>query len=442
LRQKRSDGSPRKGLILLEMALAKNAQVRKHVISMETTRHGFDFYFHSLPHAQAFSSYLARVAPIRIKTTTKMVSEDFKNNTKHMKFTVTCDMVPLCRDDLILCDKRGGDGASAGRLSGRLCLVAKMSNAVHLVDASPVRNSSLIADAFATIHPEKYWKGEKNFQIISHSKRLVRFVVLDVELCDNDTHRTNHGHAHGDDEDGSASLYMGPESGVDKYALADVEVAREADFGQNDETFHVVTHLGNLLQVGDIVLGYDLVASVLPSEAEWALEHNAMNSSFVMPDIVLVKKIHMKNKNEIHDDDGGDTQKKTRSKSSVSKKREKRRLKDEKKQKDREAAATRMGFLSNDDKYNDMEDDDALFDQDEFQEEKADFERELENDPDLAHELDRAEQELMTQQETTEQEEQSTHDDDDEETNNNNVDTEFTSEETKDEVEEGDDIHN
>eukprot|EP00978_Attheya_sp_CCMP212_P004962 scaffold10904_cov30-Attheya_sp.AAC.1 len=32
--------------------------------------------------------------------------------------------------------------------------------------------------------------------------------------------------------------------------------------------------------------------------------------------------------------------------------------------------------------------DDALFDQDKFQEEKAQLERELENDPDLAHELD------------------------------------------------------
>eukprot|EP00978_Attheya_sp_CCMP212_P031984 scaffold122895_cov74-Attheya_sp.AAC.1 len=89
----------------------------------------------------------------------------------------------------------------------------------------------------------------------------------------------------------------GPESGVERHALVDVEVAREADFGENDETFHVVTHLGNLLQVGDVVLGYDLVASVLSSEAEWALEHNATNASFVMHDIVLVKKIHIKNNN-------------------------------------------------------------------------------------------------------------------------------------------------
>eukprot|EP00978_Attheya_sp_CCMP212_P031563 scaffold119850_cov38-Attheya_sp.AAC.1 len=110
-----------------------------------------------------------------------------------------------------------------------------------------------------------------------------------------------------------------------------------------------------------------------------------------------------------------------------------------------------MGVLPNDNndkKYhaNDMEDE-ALFDQDEFQEEKAQFEWELENDPDLAHALDRAEQELMVQQETTEQHEDDNpeyhnpHDDDDEETNNNNVDADFTSEETKDEVEEGGNIN-
>eukprot|EP00978_Attheya_sp_CCMP212_P004448 scaffold9703_cov34-Attheya_sp.AAC.1 len=123
------------------------------------------------------------------------------------------------------------------------------------------------------------------------------------------------------------SLYGGPESGIEKHVLVDVEVAREADFGENDETevareadfgendetFHVMTHLENLLQVGDFVLGYDLVASVLSSEAEWALEHNAMNSSFVMPDIVLVKKIHIKNNNNnnSYDDNGAETQKMT-----------------------------------------------------------------------------------------------------------------------------------
>ena len=35
-------------------------------------------------------------------------------------------------------------------------------------------------------------------------------------------------------------------------------MAREADLGENDTTYRVLTHLGRLLSAGDTVLGYDL----------------------------------------------------------------------------------------------------------------------------------------------------------------------------------------
>jgi nonsense-mediated mRNA decay protein 3 len=37
-------------------------------------------------------------------------------------------------------------------------------------------------------------------------------------------------------------------------------VARASDFGKNDKTFIVNTHLGELLNYNDTVLGYDLDA--------------------------------------------------------------------------------------------------------------------------------------------------------------------------------------
>jgi nonsense-mediated mRNA decay protein 3 len=40
-----STDGPKTGLAALEMALAKNADIRKHVIRMDTKRQGFDFYF-------------------------------------------------------------------------------------------------------------------------------------------------------------------------------------------------------------------------------------------------------------------------------------------------------------------------------------------------------------------------------------------------------------
>jgi nonsense-mediated mRNA decay protein 3 len=122
LRQKRDTGSPRKGLAALELALGRNKEIRKNVLKIDTCRHGLDFYFLTLPQAQQFAQFLMRLAPMKIKTSSKMVSADTKNNTANMKYTLTCDMVPLCRDDLVLVHKE-----SRSPLGGRLALVTKVS---------------------------------------------------------------------------------------------------------------------------------------------------------------------------------------------------------------------------------------------------------------------------------------------------------------------------
>jgi nonsense-mediated mRNA decay protein 3 len=373
LRQRRhDDDAPRKGLVVLEMALARNAAVRKHVLSMDTCKQGFDFYFLSLNDAQTFSSYLSRVAPMRIKTTKKLVSTDVKSNTANLKHTVSCDMVPVCRDDLILIHKR----ASSHALAGRLALVTKMSSVVHLVDASPKR--TMLQKSVGDLSSDTYYKsgGEKIYQVLSSSRRMTRFVVLDIELCEEDS--SNHADV-GDQAE--RKLYQGPSSGVEKYALADVMVARETDFGQNDETFSCVTHLGNLLQAGDICLGYDLVSSVISGAVEGDME-KCFNSHFTMPDVVLVKKVQgveSYNASAIKEEESEDHKALEKRKSGRAKKREKRNRREEKKLRALEEAAGRMGFLG--------DNNEPLTEED--------FEQELVNDPELAEELRAAEQELL-----------------------------------------------
>ena len=346
------------------MALARNPQVRKHVLKIDTCKQGFDFYFLNLNDAQMFSSYLARIAPMRVKTSKKLVSTDVKNNTANMKYTVTCDMVPLCRDDLIMVTK-----SAKGSLTGRLCLVTKVSSVVHLVDASPKRSPNMDG-AVAEVSPETYYKagGEKVYRTVSSSRRMIRYIVLDVELCSDDQQYGN----------GDRDLYEGPKSSVSKFALADVEVARESDFGANDETFRSVTHLGHLLEVGDTVLGYDLASAVLSGGAEWSMD-KLFNASFRMPDVVLVKKIQGIEKEEKE----GQAQ----ARSSGSKKRERRRKRDDKRIRELEEAAERMGFLE----------------KEEINQEQ--FDRELENDPALAEELVAAERELSSINEAISEEE-------------------------------------
>lgn len=367
LRQKRKDES-KKALLLLENAIARNAEIRKHILKADTSRNGFDFYFMESMHAQAFSSYLSSVYPMKIKTAQKLVSEDRRNNTANMKMTTVCDMVPLNRHDLIVCDKRAAkDGCGPGRLNGKMCLVGKVSSTLQLVDASPSRMS--LEDCFADLHAEKYWKGEKHFRIVFSEKRLVRFVVMDVELC----HGSGSGAGH---DNGDDNFHGG------KYALADVEVARESDLGVSEETFHCTTHLGNLLDIGDIVLGYDLISAVLGGGDEWSMK-NAFNSNFNVPDVVLVKKVQGGGKREAKED--RDMEKKDKSKSSSSKRREKRKQKQEKKMKELADTMERMGFGDGSGGGGNEYSDESVEDHNGNSEEEG-YDEELEKDIELASE--------------------------------------------------------
>ena len=148
---------------------------------------------------------------------------------------------------------------------------------------------------------------------------------------------------------------------------------RELDFGENDETLRCTTHLGNLLQVGDVVLGYDLTSAVMSGAMEWSIEHKCLNSNYILPDVVLVKKVQGSDKAE---DTPGPEKVLGRAKSGRAKKRERRNRRDETKMRELEEAAGRMGFLEQAEVNQDL------------------FEEELSNDPELAEELLAAEREL------------------------------------------------
>ena len=455
LRQKRDDGSPRKGLAALDMALARNSDIRKHVLRIDSSRHGLDFYFLTLPNAQTFTSFLNRLAPMRIKTTQKLVSTDVKNNTANVKHTIACDMVPLCRHDLIVVvhNKKGsgGGGGTGGisKLTGRLCLVTKVSSVIHLMDASPKRTTTKhnnLDQYRAELVAESYYKagGDKIYPILQTAERLVRFVVLDVELIGSDN---NHG------SNDSDQIYQGPQSGIEKYALADVQVARESDMGSNDTMFNCVTHLGHLLSPGDVVLGYDLVAtanslSISSSQGVVDLE-DVLNSNFVLPDVILVKKVN-ENGNSAGEDNNKASSKKggnnkndastsngneeddnyepvaSGKKQRMSKKKQRRLKKQDKRRRELEETAARMGFLNEDGggQYEDGEDEFGGLDGDGGS--PKDFTKQLANDPELAADLQAVEQELATMKLNTEDSPDETRGDqtdnkDEDDSNNNNA---------------------
>ena len=212
-----------------------------------------------------------------------------------MKKTALVEVVPLCKDDLLILPKK-----SPVKLPG-IVLVVKVSSTVHLVQVQPptMRRVEMTA--------EQFWRAP--FTPFMSSPRLVKFTLLDVEV------KTHH-HGGGDwrdyppagadggaevDADGNPVAHpledgrgdgsvsvsgSGSRSGSAAAATADggsgsgggggnggadgaceVEVARVRDLGVNDATLRTTTHLmgGMLGGVGDIVLGFDLEALNLSS---------------------------------------------------------------------------------------------------------------------------------------------------------------------------------
>jgi len=75
-----------------------------------------------------------------------------------------------------------------------------------------------------------------------------------------------------------------------KVRLAEVIVAREKDFGVNDQQYSCITHLGNILREGDVVFGYDF------TNTNWNVneednEDNVLDKHSSFPDLVLVRKV-------------------------------------------------------------------------------------------------------------------------------------------------------
>lgn len=102
-----------------------------------------------------------------------------------------------------------------------------------------------------------FWR--QPYKALLNSRHLTEYMILDIEP-------TGQTAAHG------------------KLELADAQVARVADLGSNDTTYHVRTHLGHLLHPGDTALGYDLTrANFVDDELEAYVQKGRL-----LPDVVLV----------------------------------------------------------------------------------------------------------------------------------------------------------
>jgi len=207
-----------------------------------------DFFFHNQSSCVKFINFLQTIVPVTFKQSKQLIGADLKSNVYNYKFTYSVEIPPICKDDLVCLPLKLAN--QLGNISP-LVLCHKISNVIYFMDPFTLQVGE-IAD------PSRYWA--HGFRPIGSRERLEEFVVLDIDII-----RSNYQKG--------------------KYALAEATVVKAQTMGKSSKSYFTITHLGNILAVGDSVYGYDLENANF-NDSDIA----PMKGRQVRSEIILVKK--------------------------------------------------------------------------------------------------------------------------------------------------------
>ncbi|KAF2763653.1 nonsense-mediated mRNA decay protein 3 [Teratosphaeria nubilosa] len=234
--------------LYLEQLILKQG-AHRDTINIKEVQNGIDFFFSQRNHAEKFVNFLTSVSPVRTKKAQELISMDTHTSIKSYKFTFSCELVPVCKDDLVALPLKLAK--QIGSISP-LTLCYRVGTTVNLLDP----NTLQLADLSTPI----YWRAP--FAPLADVQELVEFIVMDIEP-------------------------IGPQKG--RFLLAEATVVRATDLGVNDTEYLVRTHLGAVLHAGDSVMGYHLQGTQFNNENWEALEESKQYSQTIS-DVILVKK--------------------------------------------------------------------------------------------------------------------------------------------------------
>ena len=252
--QVRQKVAHKRTFLYLEQLILKHS-AHKDTINIKEVKDGLDFYYSQRNHAEKFVDFLTSVVPIRTKKSQELISMDIHTSTKSYKFSFSCELVPICKDDLVALPIKLAK--QVGNIFP-LTICYRVGTSINLLDPTTLQT----ADVSTPI----YWRSP--FTSLADVQELVEFVVMDIDPT-------------------------GPEKG--KFVLAEATVARTSDLGVNDKTYYTRTHLGGLLHPGDSVMGYHLTGTNFNSPQFEALEQSTSHASAI-PDVMLVKKVYVRRK--------------------------------------------------------------------------------------------------------------------------------------------------
>lgn len=232
--------------LYLEQVILKHS-AHKDCVSIKGRPDGLDFFFSCKQHALKFISFLEQFVPLKFKQSEQLISTDVHSGSPSYKFTFSVEIVPICKDDLVVVSSRMAQ--QLGSISP-LLLCSRVTTACHFIDPNTCQRAELQSSPF--------WNDP--FVSLLNQKQLIEYYVVDVEK--------SHDHKQG------------------KAQLCDVHVSRMNKAGELSSSILITrSHLGGILKPGDIALGYDLTSLNVGSD-----ELDTLLASTQLPDLFLVKK--------------------------------------------------------------------------------------------------------------------------------------------------------
>merc|ERR1712037_614552 len=254
--QVRQKTKQRKTLFFLEQLLIKY-NATKDCVGIKPNHEGLDFFFASEGKGKALVEFLQSMIPIKYAHSKKLISHDSNSNTYNYKYTTSVDVVPICKDNVVVIPKQVAH--SLGGI-GQVLVVRKVSQALHFIDPDTCQ----VVDMTAV----NYYKNP--FLPVSSIRDLVEYTVLNIEPILSKDRKT----------------FAGQGKLSHRHVLADCWVVKSSELGLNDDDgTHCRTFLGAILSIGDTVLGLDLRNSNVNNP-----DMEKMSADKI-PDVVLVKKV-------------------------------------------------------------------------------------------------------------------------------------------------------
>ncbi|KAK3513565.1 hypothetical protein QTP70_019457 [Hemibagrus guttatus] len=255
--QVRQKTAHKKTFYYLEQLILKH-RVHQTTLRIKEIHEGIDFYYSSKQHAQKMVDFLQCMVPCRSKSSQRLISHDVHSNSYNYKSTFSVEIVPICKDNVVCLSPRLAQ--SMGNL-GQVCVCIQVTSTVHLIDPNTLQ--------LAEVDANTYWRHP--FNSLLNPRQLEEFIVMDTDII--------------------RDQRLGAGAGLrsNRHTLAEVWVQKTSEMNTSQQ-YHCRTHLGHLLNIGDLVLGYDFANSNLNDEFL-----NKMNPHHV-PDVVLIKKSYDRTK--------------------------------------------------------------------------------------------------------------------------------------------------